>query len=80
MKDECKWQWGLSDRLDQFKLEAMTPLHSVRLYGFVQEGSPYIHVLHGLGQIFSTEVPAEVNAASPLASLATALLAANHAR
>jgi hypothetical protein len=58
LKNEFKWQWTSgTNNTKKFKEEALTPGQGIKLYGFVQEDSPTIQVIHGLGRFFDSEAP-----------------------
>jgi hypothetical protein len=62
VKKELKWQWsGGAANYSKFKEEALTPGQGIKVYGFVQEDSPVIQVIHGLGRFFDSEAPEEIS-------------------
>jgi hypothetical protein len=62
VKNELKWQWSRgAANYSKFKEEALTPGQGIKVYGFVQEDSPVIQVIHGLGRFFDNEAPEEIS-------------------
>jgi hypothetical protein len=60
-KNEFKWQWTDGNiSAKKFKEEALSTGQGIKLYGFVQEDSPIIQTIHGLGKFFDSEAPTEV--------------------
>jgi hypothetical protein len=69
LKNEFKWQWTSgTNNTKKFKEEALTPGQGIKIYGFVQEDSPVIQFIHGLGRFFDSEAPPEVQG-KPIAFL-----------
>jgi hypothetical protein len=60
-KNEFKWQWTDGNvSAKKLKEEALSPGQGIKLYGFVQEDSPIIQTIHGLGKFFDSEALTEV--------------------
>jgi hypothetical protein len=62
IKNEFNWQWiGGSNDSKKFKEEALVLGQGIKVYGFVQDDSPIIQTVHGIGRFFDSEAPAEMS-------------------
>jgi hypothetical protein len=54
LKNEFTWQWTNGNaNANKFREEVFTPGQGIKVYGFVQEDSPIIQLIHGIGRFFA---------------------------